>query len=176
MLYFAASSALRTTKLVASIYAIFFLLSAGLVAFSLYIVLSTENPSDSSDVRLGLFLSMLPYLCVTPVVTILLVSALPLQARETKAQPDALSMASLAAQAAVFAMVAVSWMYRVIYEKGEESYPGLEMRWYLIYGFPAVNSGSFAVIQFVLLYLAKKHERRATPTSVNAEEESLLRH
>jgi hypothetical protein len=84
----------------------------------------------------------------------------------------ALSSAGLAAQAVVFAAVALSWTARVRFvemEPGAGSFPF--KTWYYLVGWAAVDNGVFALVQAVLFYLARQHQ-----SGIRGEEEPLLGH
>lgn len=116
---------------------------------------------------------------VNPVIPFVGAAALYFQAREILAQPPgsgpgALSLTGLAVQAAVFALLAFTWVGRVVFPWEKIDAP-LDWRaiqvWHQYAGFVAVDSLIFAVVQAVLLWLALRRGLHGAPT---AETEPLL--
>ncbi|KAF9873247.1 hypothetical protein CkaCkLH20_09410 [Colletotrichum karsti] len=99
---------------------------------------------------------------INPLIPLVGVAALYFQAREILAQPPgsgpaALSLISLAAQAAVFALLAVAWVGRVVFPWDTIGGPvdwGVVKVWYQYAGFVAVDSFISAVTQAIILWLA----------------------
>ncbi|KAH7175192.1 hypothetical protein EDB81DRAFT_673361 [Dactylonectria macrodidyma] len=87
-------------------------------------------------------------------------------------QAFALSSVGLAAQAFVFAAVALSWIARVQFIEMKRWGPDFPLKaWYQLVGWAAVNNGIFAIVQAALLYLSRRHHSRKS-----SEEEPLLSH
>jgi hypothetical protein len=107
---------------------------------------------------------------INPIVTI--GSILALYAQRQKA--FALSILGLATQAVVFALVASSWTARVRFPTFEGVSLNLLIAWYQLVGWAAVDNGIFAIIQFVLLCLAKHHQRGLVDSFTRPDEEPLL--
>ena len=80
----------------------------------------------------------------------------------------------LATQAVVFALVALSWTARVRFPAIEGVSLNLLTAWYQLVGWAAVDNAIFAIIQFMLLSLAKHHQRGAVDTFTRPDEEPLL--
>ncbi|KAF6804127.1 hypothetical protein CSOJ01_10391, partial [Colletotrichum sojae] len=97
-------------------------------------------------------------LILLPTSTLLLIFGAATQTREIlrrrRSGPGGLSLPGLAAQAVVFALVAISWVFRVRYPPYAPSWDG----WYRLVGWPVVGNGAFAFVQGVLLWVAIRHE------------------
>ncbi|KAH7327194.1 hypothetical protein BKA65DRAFT_510134 [Rhexocercosporidium sp. MPI-PUGE-AT-0058] len=108
---------------------------------------------------------------INPLVTLGGIAALYFQ--WPKAGAAALSDAGLAAQAAVFAAVAVSWIGRVRFIEidGRVGWFPVES-WYQLVGWATVDNAVFAVVQGVLFFLRRQLQSR----KIGAEEEPLLAH
>ncbi|KAF6816608.1 pq loop repeat protein [Colletotrichum plurivorum] len=93
-------------------------------------------------------------LILLPTSTALLIFGAATQTREITRRrrfgPDGLSLPGLVAQAVVFALVAISWVFRVQYPPYAPSWDG----WYRLVGWPVVGNGTFALIQGVLVWVA----------------------
>lgn len=127
-----------------------------------------------------------------PFVTVLVVYAVFSQLREIKiarsselSSPpsNALSICGLAVQAVVFTALSFTWIWRVPIENtrigwGRWSWPVIAldsvMYWYSLVGFPAFDSGVFAMGQGVLLVAAWRRGKGRV-TAVDREQEPLLR-
>jgi hypothetical protein len=113
---------------------------------------------------------------INPVVTVLCIAALFVQAKETKSRsdPGGLSVTGLAVQAVIFAVVALSWLFRLVFPWNEHliNLGGLLM-WYQYVGWVAVDNAIFAVAQAVLYWLATR-SRRGIAGIGGGETEPLL--
>lgn len=102
---------------------------------------------------------------INPIATFLGGFSFFLQAAQilNHAEQSALSLWGLAVQMVVFALVAVSWVWRVVY--AETWNPlfggGSFLHWYFSYGHPVLANGVFAAVQFCLLLFAVYCRRRA---------------
>jgi hypothetical protein len=102
-----------------------------------------------------------------PVMTMLAAAALWAQAPAI-VRPDgarALSLEGLAAQAVVFALLALSWLWRL-------RWPGsgvMIVSWYQCVGFVSVDHAVFAVVQGVLLWIAVRRSRQGATTASDRE-------
>jgi hypothetical protein len=84
----------------------------------------------------------------------------------------------LAVQAAVFALVAVSWVMRVQFPwellDGHKITFGVLITWYEIVGWAAVDNAIFALVQIVLLWIVS-HRSSQRIRAAGDESEPLLR-
>ncbi|OBT61485.1 hypothetical protein VE03_09356 [Pseudogymnoascus sp. 23342-1-I1] len=102
---------------------------------------------------------------INPIVTFIGGLSFFLQAAQIRnfVEHSALSLWGLALQSVVFALVAASWIWRVVYAEtwdplfGEGSF----LHWYFSYGHPVLANGIFAAVQFCLLWYAVYWRRRA---------------
>ncbi|PVH79612.1 hypothetical protein DL98DRAFT_516030 [Cadophora sp. DSE1049] len=128
----------------------------------------------------GAFFTGVHSMFINPIVTILCIAALFVQARETNSRPDpgALSVLGLGIQAVVFVLVALAWLGRLTFPwdklEGYSIISYLTM-WYQLVGWVAVDTAIFAVVQGVLFWLASRRGRGAGAESVGGETEPLLR-
>jgi hydrogenase-4 membrane subunit HyfE len=108
---------------------------------------------------------------INPIVTFLGIFALYVQWQKA----FALSIFGLASQVIVFALVALSWIFRVSFLAIPISKISLSIlnTWYQLVGWAAVNNAIFAIVQFVLLCVVK-HYRREGVDSTRPDEEPLL--
>ncbi|KAH7371846.1 hypothetical protein BKA64DRAFT_268214 [Cadophora sp. MPI-SDFR-AT-0126] len=128
----------------------------------------------------GAFFSGVHTMFISPIVTILCVTAFFAQARETGLRPDpgALSVTGLAIQAIVFVFVAVAWLGRLAFPWDKlEGYGMISYlaMWYQLVGWVAIDTAIFAVVQAVLFWLASRRGRGERVAVVGAETEPLLR-
>lgn len=80
----------------------------------------------------------------------------------------ALSLEGLAAQAVVFALLALSWLWRLRWPG-----PGVMIAtWYQCVGFVSVDHAVFAVVQAVLLWIAVRRSRQGATAA--SEREPLI--
>lgn len=116
-------------------------------------------------------------LFINPVVTILAIAAPIHQARKTLLEPSlgALSTVSLAVQAIVFAVVAVSWVARVVFPAMPAITPGVVVTWYQLIGWAAVDNGVFAIGQAVIWFIATRKAGWRGENPSSGETEPLLR-
>ncbi|KAL4928059.1 uncharacterized protein BDV17DRAFT_104301 [Aspergillus undulatus] len=116
-------------------------------------------------------------LIVNPVLTIVALVSAGLQARRILQGPihSSLSVPGLAGQAAVFAVLAVSWVWRVVYG-GSPRFPAdnAVLDWYFKFGWPVVGIAVFAIVQFVLLWVVIQRQRSVTVPFEERETEPLL--
>ncbi|KAJ5752006.1 hypothetical protein N7520_008923 [Penicillium odoratum] len=119
---------------------------------------------------------------MNPIVTILVLVALPCQARAMHAQPvrdlKSLSLLGLLAQGVIFGVVAVSWTMRVrsmdLSSRDVVAYRLLTfVSWYQMVGWAAVNNAVFALVQILLLCLARNW-RGEKMAMADGEREPLL--
>jgi hypothetical protein len=113
------------------------------------------------------------------IITGLGVAAVFFQARETVTRPpsQALSRVGLAAQAMVFALVAVSWAMRVRFPwellDGRQVTFGALVTWYELVGWATVDNVVFALGQGVLLCVVSRHKVKGGEAS-EGETQPLL--
>ncbi|KAK4204627.1 hypothetical protein QBC40DRAFT_345362 [Triangularia verruculosa] len=146
-------------RTVAILYLSFLLISVGPV----FIDAVTDHSRDQyHSWGLGMFVDV-HLLLVVPVVSILGIVAVVAQARAiTGAAPGsglgALSLAGLVAQGLVFALLALSWPWRLAFPWDEVGGDWLQWAvlkaWLQVAGFVAVDYAVFALGQFVLLWVA----------------------
>jgi hypothetical protein len=110
---------------------------------------------------------------INPIVTVGGILALLFQRQKAYA----LSFSGLAAQAIVFALVALSWTARVRFYTLEQFPLSLHMliAWYQMVGWVAVDNCIFAIVQCVLLCLAR-HQQRRFSSLTTSDQEPLLSH
>jgi hypothetical protein len=88
-----------------------------------------------------------------------------------------LSRTGLLTQAVIFALVAVSWIWRVRfpYDAWEGVFLGLLSIWYeQIVGWAAVDNAIFAIVQALPLWVTSRHVRTRTAVA-EGDAEPLLR-
>jgi hypothetical protein len=102
-------------------------------------------------------------LYVNPVVDILGLAALYAQARliwrrSPGSGPGALSLVGLGVQALAFAVLALAWLWRLVFswEKWGGSWPGVGALWFTLVGFVPFDYAIFAVVQLVLLRIVRR--------------------
>ncbi|OBT72111.1 hypothetical protein VF21_09178 [Pseudogymnoascus sp. 05NY08] len=164
-----------------NIYALFLLIS--LVPEAIDLVGGTPNstswPRQDYQQTFAFFHAIL----INPLLALLSGFSFFLQAAQTyhhyhHGTQSALSLWGLAAQTVVFTLVAVSWVWRVVYAKawdplfGDDSF----LSWYFNYGHPVVANGVFAAVQGgLLLFAGYWRRRRGDEVKVGSgETEALL--
>lgn len=149
----------------------------------LFVDAALDDPSDQYHKwGLALFSSAHVFL-VNSIVTILGFAAPYIQARDIIARPPgsgsgALSLLGLAWQAVVFALLAPTWLGRLVFPweelgAGRVNWNVLKA-WYQLVGFVAFDHAVFAIAQALLLWLAVRHGRQGTPSRVPAGETDPL--
>ncbi|RAH39778.1 uncharacterized protein BO95DRAFT_377204, partial [Aspergillus brunneoviolaceus CBS 621.78] len=114
---------------------------------------------------------------LTPMATFIGGFSWFLQAAQSRnhAHDTALSLTGLAVQAVVFGLVAISWVFRVVYA---ETWDPLGLGWYFLYGYPVVNNGVFAGVQFLslawALYWRMVGQKPEVQSKLGREREPLL--
>ncbi|KAF2106050.1 hypothetical protein BDV96DRAFT_339262 [Lophiotrema nucula] len=110
------------------------------------------------------FVAVLHVYLLGPVVTLLAFVALFPQIREirTRPGPSVLSPLGLAIQALLFAVVALSWLVRMVLPIPLESIPWDRLLhvlvvWYQLVGWAAVDNFAYAFVQTVLWVVEKAH-------------------
>lgn len=89
---------------------------------------------------------------------------------------NALGLLELASQAVVFAVVAVSWVFRVVFPTTDIPWTLFPITtWYQLVGWAAVDNAVFAIVQSILLCLTKRRQG-SQAGYMNPEEEPLLAH
>ncbi|KAL4815689.1 hypothetical protein BDW67DRAFT_185411 [Aspergillus spinulosporus] len=113
---------------------------------------------------------------VNPVLTVLALLSTAFQARRILHGPvtNAFSVPSLAAQGVTFALVAVSWVWRVCYDGSPRFVENPVLDWYFKFGWPLAGNAVFAIAQIALLYAVIQRQRSATGLSGGRETEPLL--
>jgi hypothetical protein len=109
--------------------------------------------------------AMFHALLINPIVTLIGAFSFFLQAAQTHhhhGTKSALSLWGLAVQTVVFALVAASWVWRVVYAKAWDPLFWNDgfWHWYFNYGYPVVANGVFAAVQYGLLVFAVWRRRR----------------
>lgn len=112
---------------------------------------------------------------IVPIVTFIAAAALYPQARAIRSQPPgestSLSLTGLLFQAVIFAVVALSWVFRVKWK--DAGVPAAEhFGWYRMVGWATVNNAIFAAVQIILFFLARR--RMTAPRATDGETEPLL--
>ncbi|KAH8903038.1 hypothetical protein BR93DRAFT_981643 [Coniochaeta sp. PMI_546] len=167
----------RTT--VSAIYVSFLLISL----VPLFVDAALDDPADQYH-KWGLaFFSGAHIFLVNFIVTMLGFAAPYIQAQTIIARPPgsgpgALSLVGLAAQAVIFALLAPTWLGRLVFP-WEELGAGLVnwnvlKTWYQLVGFVALDHAVFAIVQAFLLWLAVRHGRDGSPPGVPAGETAPL--
>ena len=117
---------------------------------------------------------------LAPLATIFGVASLAPQVRLIYSRSDrgVISVIGLAVQAAVFALNASLWPFRVSFDwegwsKQDHGFD-LVVRWYSCVGFVAIDTGVFAIVQGVLLAIMLSRQRGHSISS--PETEPLLSH
>ncbi|KAH7124708.1 hypothetical protein EDB81DRAFT_811514 [Dactylonectria macrodidyma] len=137
------------------------------VAFYVSFLFISVVPRDDKEWYGALFYGI-HSMAINPLVTLGGIAAFFFQWQ----QASALSSVGLAAQAFVFAAVALSWIARVQFVEMKRWGPDFPLKaWYQLVGWAAVDNGIFAIVQAALLYLSRRHHRRKS-----SEEEPLLSH
>lgn len=161
-------------RMVTAIFVIFLLISVAPAVFE-----STLPPPGKSSRSEGReWFSALVFgahaLFVNPVVTALAVAALLPQARETLSRPDrgALSLTSLAVQAVVFALVAISWLFRLTIPASYWHHK--PFGWYQLVGWAPVDNIIFAIVQAIVLWIAIRRGRERNQLALSGESSPLL--
>ncbi|PWY96313.1 hypothetical protein BO94DRAFT_580177 [Aspergillus sclerotioniger CBS 115572] len=121
----------------------------------------SDHHSSEDDFMFALFTGG-HFVFLSPVITLLGLLSVVFQAsRLWKGSPlRALSLPGLKAQAILFAVLAVTWPFRVTYLGNAvwdcfgSWFSGVN--WFMFVGWPAVDSAVYAIIQAVLLGLARK--------------------
>ena len=109
------------------------------------------------------------HVLLTPVFTALAAAALLPQALAIGLDTRALSPEGLAAQAILFALLALSWPWRLWVPPNLDSMNGT---WYELVGFVPVDHAVFATVQAVLLFIAVR--RRQHGEAIGREGEPLI--
>jgi hypothetical protein len=104
---------------------------------------------------------------LTPIITILAAVTLLVQARSIGPDTRTLSLEGLVAQAIVFSLLALSWLWRLRWPG-----PGVMASWYQCVGFVAVDHIVFALVQAVLLWIAVRRRRQGETAA--SEREPLI--
>ena len=158
----ASTGTSRTSKpTLIALYCLFFLISVGPVIFDATLPPPGTNPYYDRGWVAGIWFNI-HSLLVNPVITAITFAALVPQLhvlrfrpRDGGADPGALSIVGLGVQAVVFAVVAVSWMFRFYMPRG--TLIRAPKTWYQLVGWSAVNNGAFVVVQAVLWIYVKRH-------------------
>jgi hypothetical protein len=99
------------------------------------------------------------YYYISTVVTLLGIASFYFQARELLSRTDrgAISLRGLASQAIIFALVGLTWIFRLTascdFFRGLTPLGAL-IKWYRLVGWAAVDNLVFAFVQAVLFYIA----------------------
>ncbi|KAI1379680.1 hypothetical protein F4677DRAFT_289765 [Hypoxylon crocopeplum] len=146
-------STLETSIFMVIIYIAFLLISVAPVIFESTLpppLHDGEWPNDHQWFSVILF--AIHSLLVNPIVTILAVVALFPQWSEIvgSSEAGALSVATLATQAIVFAVVAFFWSLRLTLPRPSEI-----IAWYLFVGWAAIDNLVFAVVQGILYWISR---------------------
>ena len=138
-----------------AVFTFFFLISAvPLIADA--ITPHDQHPYDQDRKWFIAFFEFAHIFVLTPIITILAAAALLVQARSIGPDTRALSLEGLVAQAIVFSLLALSWLWRL-------RWPGPDVvmaEWYQCVGFVAVDHIVFALVQAVLLWIAVRRRRQ----------------
>ncbi|KAH6720755.1 hypothetical protein BKA61DRAFT_570403 [Leptodontidium sp. MPI-SDFR-AT-0119] len=165
-LFYAPNTAPRTR--VVALYTSF--LAISVIPLLIDVLTPVGNPEDerwSSAIFIGVHTML-----VNPLVTLGVFAALCFQWPNARAA--ALSEVGLAVQAAVFALVALSWVGRVRFLEFDRGLGGFPVKtWYQLVGWAAVDNAIFAFVQAVLFFLRRQKFQSG---KVGGEEEPLLGH
>lgn len=123
-------------------------------------------------------------LYVNPVVDILGLAALYAQVRliwrrPPGSGPGALSTVGLGVQALAFAVLALVWLWRLVFpwEEWRGSWPGEAAVWFTLVGFVPFDYAVFAVVQLVLLRILRRrmvHHGDILPVGAPVDETAPL--
>lgn len=110
---------------------------------------------------------------VNPIVSFLAIVAFFSQAPAARA----LDCMSLVMQAVVFALVAISWIYRVKNPLESVDYFSWNalVSWYQLVGWAAVDNAIYAIVQFLLLWCHLRQAGNHVGISASDETQALLR-
>ncbi|KAB8238197.1 uncharacterized protein BDW43DRAFT_321250 [Aspergillus alliaceus] len=151
-------------------------LSISLLAAVLYILTNPCGASRGSQCWLDAIFLGSHLIFVNPVVTLLAIAALPAQLLELKQHGHAaLSLTGLASQAVIFAVLGLSWIFRVRLDHNLSDLFwtwGSFTSWYQLVGWAAVDNLVFAVVQGILFLVVLRGKRTAL---AKGENEPLLR-
>ncbi|GAP90755.1 hypothetical protein SAMD00023353_5200940 [Rosellinia necatrix] len=128
----------------------------------------SSEPSSDRLILIGVFVWIHVFF-LTPLITLLALLAFLVQAREVLARPSgsgtgALSVAGVALQAAVFAILTATWCPgRLVFDSPDPMF----VVWYQLVGFVPVNHAFFAFEQALLLVVVEWRRRRGRDRSAN---------
>ncbi|RFU80712.1 hypothetical protein TARUN_1481 [Trichoderma arundinaceum] len=171
-----ASARNPATPIVLPIYIAFLFISL------IPVVVDAAWPSHDADYHkwgLALFHGAHAFFIYPIIVTLILASFFPQRNQILQHPPgtpsSSLSLIGLAVQAVVFALLAMSWIWRLVFPwdefvDGDPLFYGL-WTWYQTVGFVPVDHAAFALVQAALLAVAILHQR---PWFAGGESESLL--
>lgn len=115
---------------------------------------------------------------INPIVTVIGFASFFAQAHESRSRSSlgALSIKGLAIQAVVFAVVALYWQLRMrIPEEGWDMSPQRSfITWYQLVGWAAIDNTVFAIVQAVLLWVARRQRGEVQGMITNGENTHLL--
>ncbi|KAF5855659.1 hypothetical protein ETB97_008832 [Aspergillus alliaceus] len=152
-------------------------LSISLLAAVLYILTNPCGSSRGNECLLDAIFLGSHLIFVNPVVTILAIAALPAQLQELKRHRHAvLSLVGLASPTMIFAVLGLSWVFRVRLDQNLSDIFwtwGTFISWYQLVGWAAVDNLAFAVVQGILFLVVLRRKRTAM---AEGENEPLLRH
>ncbi|KAI1944369.1 hypothetical protein LOZ12_004242 [Ophidiomyces ophidiicola] len=160
-----------------TIYITFFLISV------VPVIVESALPARRDDVEqdrrwFSAMFSGVHMIFVHPIVTLLGFASLFAQARETlsRSSPGALSPLGLAAQAVVFAAVALYWPFRMtIPEEFWRMSPWNRLvAWYQLVGWATVDNTIFALVQAILFWIATR--RTGDNLGLTSDETAPLLH
>lgn len=168
----------RQGYIILTIHALFTLTSLMPVVVEAYLPFKSSSPYLDRQ-RLAAYIATLHHSYLTPLITILSFVSLFPQARETlsRSSPGSLSTRGLAIQAAVFALVAVYWPFRI--QTTRDVWPprswGDLVTWYQLVGWAVVDNCIFAFVQGILFWIAVCRSGGIPEVAKSGEMAPLLR-
>ena len=148
-------------------------LSISAFAAVLYILTNPCGASRGSECLLDAIFIGSHMIFVNPIVTLLAIAALPVQLRELKLHGHAaLSLTGLASQAVIFAVLALSWAFRVPLDYNLSDFfqtSGSFISWYQLVGWAAINNLVYGYTRGLVLSCVKREE-----DSIGGREELTL--
>jgi hypothetical protein len=173
---------------VSTIYFSFFLISLAPVFIDAVMTAAAPGKEDPYHKWEGAFFHGFHAIFIFPIVTILVIAAFFVQAREISdvdrgwpsSPSSSLSVLGLAIQAVVFSLVALTWLWRLVFpwhlvDGGVPLTPSFWKSWYELVGWVPGNNAFFAIVQAALFWVAWRRGRSGESATSSGETEPLLR-
>ncbi|KAL4860777.1 hypothetical protein BDV12DRAFT_181122 [Aspergillus spectabilis] len=157
---------------VVSIYIAFLLIS---LIPQVYDIIAGFNGLAHSDREWLLVFFVAGHLAiVNPVLTIFAIVSARIQVRKIKrgTAVTGFSTPGLATQIITFAVVAVSWIWRVLYGDAPRFVDNAALDWYAKFGWPVVGNTVFANVHFMILWVIARRGRGGTDSVQGSEGET----